>query len=356
MTPALRAQINQESNRGTGYNESTRRKVDEWSSKLMKSMEGMKNYDSFVKYYKRVSTYLDKPNTIPPPKDANFPTTSREAIKTLADHQVGTRRLFWKLFKEKYGFDYYVFLTDSQKRAHVLSISPEPLGPNCYGHPELDEGNKFIIAWYEELKTENARSFADFFSTYNFPSAVKAQDTFNGVSLTAVGTQVTTVPGDMTDGGSQGAVTGNDHTIPTDTNATESVVASTPGTANGAPPSVMTTTDAFPQPHGVFKNNDELENWYWDQASIRIIGQHDHHGDSSIVVYPVPNSENADPSLLDGTHVPSDNGSNFHEHGGHQVDDYPDMHTIPAAEQSVWDHQWQDREDFYASRRIPGEV
>ena len=91
------------------------------------------------------------------------PYSLSQAVKILSRRQCDTRRLFWRLFKAKFGYPYFAFLTESSVRDSVFHLAPEFMGPA--NSSSLDEGGapRFISDW--DAARESGVSFDAFFGS-----------------------------------------------------------------------------------------------------------------------------------------------------------------------------------------------
>jgi hypothetical protein len=158
-------------------------KVSAYYDSLLGEIQNSDKADAFLKYYKRTTACIVKPYS-KPKEVTEFPTSAQAILDIRSTRQIDTRKQFWRLFRHKFGIRYYDFLTNTEARKMVMSLSPEPLGPNCFDPLTPKEGKNFIEAWKKEVDEENSRSFADFFAQYKFPSVVEEQDNINGTKDT----------------------------------------------------------------------------------------------------------------------------------------------------------------------------
>jgi hypothetical protein len=189
---------------------------------LMKHLPESRQYDAFVKYYKNVSNHLLHPNAVvlPPEEAGQLPTSKQDIKNKFAIREIETRRLFWRLFKAKFGHSYYEFLTDANIRSGILSASPEPLGPDgCGQYATPNEGSEFLKKWEEQRKDRSDFDrflFGEFFRNYAFSFTYTRKESKD----------------------------------------------------------VVNEAKEFPSPYDGFAelSDDDREKWYWEQASVKLTG------------------------------------------------------------------------------------
>jgi hypothetical protein len=294
----LRTEMNHIEYTRTGCPETVCEKVRNHYSRLMKHMPSSKHYDSFVKYYKAVTNRMSSPNITGPPQNVDLPQNAHDVKSIFANREVDTRRLFWRLFKAKFGHTYYDFLTDANFRAQVISKSPEPLGPDCCGvYAEPAEGKLFIEKWDAELSSaekegRTASSFQEFFSQYQFKMK---------------------------------------------------------------PPKKIIVNEAverdFPPLYAGFGqlSDEDREHWYWEQASVKFTGSHIQHAPVPIIV-PVNNND-VHPGIdnTPGDEHGSPNQMHATEHHGGQPSHQAEIHggqihqhTVTLEDLKEWRRIWND--------------
>ena len=241
----LRARVEKAEYKINGYPHSVCKEVEGWIDGIMSRIKLDKNYDNFQRYYKRLGGFVIDPYNNTPIKEVRLPVDKKEVIQAMSERQIGIRKRFWKLFRQKFDCSYHTFLTDVDERKRILSVSPEPLGPYAAvvdlpvksesddAAPNLDPkstdgdtkskgGKEFIDAWKNNIESGAQIGFGAFFSGYTFPDEVNKSD----------------------------------------------------GSINGL------SNDDFPFGFGEFDRNSDvsdvddpmLEDWYWEQARVRLAG------------------------------------------------------------------------------------
>lgn len=231
----LRDRVDNPEYKINGYPDALCREVKEWTDGIMKCISNDTKFDDYKKYYNRLGGYVMDPFNYTPVSHVRLPKNEIDLIRIMGERQIGIRRRFWKLFRQKFGCSYHTFLTDIDTRKKILSVSPEPLGPyaavfnidtedtaSAKSEDRSKEGKNFIELWVERLVSNPAASFKDFFDEFTF----------------------------------------SDQKVDSD------------GSINGL------KSDEFPLRFHEFDENSDtndvddpvLEDWYWEQASVRLAG------------------------------------------------------------------------------------
>ena len=100
-------------------------------------------------------------------KDIDDFQKKADILAEMGERQLETRKQFWRLFEDKFGCAYHVFLTNKDTREAVLRLCPEAFGPRCNGSPHDKEGKNFSL----EFK-ESGKEFGEFFKNYSFYTTV----------------------------------------------------------------------------------------------------------------------------------------------------------------------------------------
>ena len=122
-----------------------------------------------IKYYGFIRRHFQNPHGVPPSNplggDDPAPGTAKEAVRMLGQRQMSVRRLFWRLFRDKFGVPYHTFLTSPEDRARVFARVPELMGPAGRVSFKNNTGSQFLATWAAEPREADG-AFADFFASY----------------------------------------------------------------------------------------------------------------------------------------------------------------------------------------------
>ena len=193
----LRKKVDNPAYKTAGYPFSVCKDVKEWTDRITACIKKDEHFDDYEKYYKRLGGYVMDPYNNTPIPQVQLPENETHVIRIMGDRQIGIRRRSWKLFRQKFGCSYHTFLTDLERRKQILSVSPEPLGPYAKieevrvstsedASPEVidekvkdakdKEGKKFIDAWVGILASNPSTTFKDFFNGYAFLDPASESD------------------------------------------------------------------------------------------------------------------------------------------------------------------------------------
>ena len=141
--------------------------------KFYEARMGQKNQEAFKKYYTNIAAYFlnaGAPTFVQKRVTMALPEikSKEDVLKMMDEQQLATRRLFWRVFKDKFGQDYKEFLVNPTFRREVSKWSPEAFGPRLIYQATMPDAEKFYEQWAEQ---KDAKEFADFFKGYPFTTS-----------------------------------------------------------------------------------------------------------------------------------------------------------------------------------------